>query len=489
MLQRRGASEDSYSEPYFESLGVRVMSSASLQQAIKTLGIYPELRDDPAAAASRLRSSTSVRTVTSQVIDPSSGRNRNIVNAFEVSVEDPDPVTAQKATLWLANAYLLADRARRLEMARLAGDIVTEEAERLRKTMAELDSKLAQFKAANIGRLPGSDQGNAASIERAERDLEGVQATLQQLRQDRIFAADQLAQARAGVTGEGQLAKLEQEYQKKLTMYDANHPDVVSLRRRIDTIRAGGGIVGGDAPDAELAEQRAILAEARERYSDDHPDVRRIMRNIETLEAQINSGARSSSPVARTPVTMQLEARINSIDSQIASLEARSFEFRSRIQEAESRLLTSPEVEREYQTLTRDMDTARLKFNELSQRKLDLDVTMTVVERGGEDFFRMVVEPRVEEEPTSPNRPLIALIGAMLALVTFVVTVVLSEALDHTVRGAADVRAMVQESILAVVPRIENDDDRRSRTRFVSQYAGAMALLSLAVFAIVRVAT
>jgi uncharacterized protein involved in exopolysaccharide biosynthesis len=34
---------------------------------------------------------------------------------------------------------------------------------------------------------------------------------------------------------EGMLAQLQAEYNKKLATYDENHPDMIALRRQIDT--------------------------------------------------------------------------------------------------------------------------------------------------------------------------------------------------------------------------------------------------------------
>ena len=51
-----------------------------------------------------------------------------------------------------------------------------------------------------------------------------------------------------------------------------------------------GGSTTGMTLRQQLANERAVLAEARQRYSEDHPDVKRIARNISALEARIAAG-------------------------------------------------------------------------------------------------------------------------------------------------------------------------------------------------------
>ena len=54
-------------------------------------------------------------------------------------------------------------------------------------------------------------------------------------------------------------------------------------------MRAGGSPTGMSLRQ-QLQQQRSILAETRQRYSEDHPDVKRIERNIQSLEARIAVG-------------------------------------------------------------------------------------------------------------------------------------------------------------------------------------------------------
>ena len=161
-------------------------------------------------------------------------------------------------------------------------------------------------------------------MDRADRDLESVSNQIRTLQRERVFL---VAAVRAGADRVGQadnVRELEAEYARRLTQYDENHPDVVSLRRQIDAARAGGA-VDGQTLQAQLDAQRTVLAASRQRYSEDHPDIKRIQRNIDSLQARIASGeggGGTRSTARRTPISVQLQTQVNAIDTQIAGLQA-----------------------------------------------------------------------------------------------------------------------------------------------------------------------
>jgi uncharacterized protein involved in exopolysaccharide biosynthesis len=220
----------------------------------------------------------------------------------------------------------------------------------------------------------------------------------------------------------------------------------------------------------QLDAQRAVLAEARQRYSADHPDVKRIQRSIETLQARIaagEGGGTSSSPT--TPAAMQLQTQVNAIDTQIAGLQARSAELSGKLGGLEQQIATTPQVEREYQNVTRDLTIARAKYEELLNRQMDAEVTRAAIAGGRADEFRTVQPPMLPNEPAKPQRAVIAVVGMILAIILALTVTVAREALDQTVRGGRDVRDLLAVAPLVAIPSIRNSVALRRRTwRFVT---------------------
>src|SRR6185312_9418525 len=156
-----------------------------------------------------------------------SSREREIISAFTVQYGSRDPNTALKAATWLTSAFLAASRANLQVRAKAAAQFYNTEAEQYRKEIAALEAKLAAFKAKNFGNLPELTDLNLNLMDRTQRDLDDVGQQERSLRQDKIFLEQQLQQARNAGTDEGMLAQLQAEYNKKLSTYDENHPDMI----------------------------------------------------------------------------------------------------------------------------------------------------------------------------------------------------------------------------------------------------------------------
>jgi polysaccharide biosynthesis transport protein len=450
------SNEPLYADQYVASLGAIVLSTTSLRKLLQEHQLYEDQNEDPQAAIARLKEDIDVDIVTMQILDPSTGREREVVSAFTVAFDHRDPQRAFQGAQWLVNSYLQANRLDRQRQAETAAKFYSNEAERVRKEVADLEAKLADFKLKNAGTLPELTEVNMGSMERAERDLRDAEGQLQALRRERVMLASQLQQARTAAPEGASLRALEDEYARKRIQYDPSHPDLIALRRQIDMMKRGGSTTGMTLRQ-QLANERAVMAEARQRYSEDHPDVRRIARNISALEARIAAGETADHSIAAdSPVAIGLQGQLNATDTQIGALQARSTELRSRMAQLEERLAMTPQVEREYQTVTRDLTSARAKYEELVKRRMDSEVSEAAIAGGRADKFRVVQAPGVPNDPAKPKRLALFLIGVVLAGVIALTVTVAIEAMDQSVRGSRDIRDILGVSPLGTVPLISN---------------------------------
>jgi uncharacterized protein involved in exopolysaccharide biosynthesis len=283
-----------------------------------------------------------------------------------------------------------------------------------------------------------------------------------------MFYAAQLEQAKANGTDATVLQQLQAEYARKQAIYDPDHPDLIALRRQIDSLQRGGPAMSDMTLPQQLEAQKAILSETKQRYSADHPDVKRIQRTIDELQARIARGEKADSTLPANPSVMSIKANINGIDTQIAGLESRARELRGKTDQLLKRVQSTPQVERDYKQLTRDLDLAHAKYDELLKSRMDSELTEAAIAGGRSDEIRVVTPPAVPSEPAKPTRPLIAAVGIVLALVLGLAAVVLREAMDQTVRGSRDVRRVLSVAPLAVIPHIQDAASlRRMRVRMV----------------------
>ena len=356
-----------------------------------------------------------------------------------------------------------------LVRAKAAAQFYSAQAEQYRKDISTAESKLAAFKAKNFGNLPELTDLNLNLMDRTQRDLDDVGQQERALRQEKVFLEQQLIQARNAGTDEGMLAQLQAEYSKKLATYDENHPDMIALRRQIDTLKAGGGAVDSLSLPAQLQAQKQILAQARQRYSEDHPDVKRIERQIKTLQTRIANGETNASNVVGSPAVVQLKTQINALDTQVAGLDRRSNELRQKLDDMQKRVEATPQTEREYKALTRDLELAHNKYDEINKSMMDSEVTSAAIASGRSDELSLLQAPSLPAKPGKPKRVAIAAIGLMLAILLSLTAVVIAESVDQTVRGSRDVRRVLDLSPLGVIPEIQDAiTSRRQRWRMAT---------------------
>ncbi|MEJ0038404.1 MAG: GNVR domain-containing protein [Gammaproteobacteria bacterium] len=468
-LPTRGRQEKEYADQYVSSLRDNVLAPDRLAAALKSPDAPKAFKgEDLEDTIDTITSNANVKTVRVPVLDPDSGREREIVSAFTVGFTSHDPETAHDVARWLTTDFLKASRDMLGERARSSAAFYTAEADRYSKQISALESKLADFKAKNFGQLPELADANMNVMDRNERDVDNVELQLSNLRQSRMFYAAQLEQAKSNSTDATILQQLQAEYARKQAIYDPDHPDLINLRRQIDSLQRGGPAMSDMTLPQQLEAQKAILSETRQRYSADHPDVRRVQRQIDDLQARIARGDKSDNTIPPSASVMQARAQINGIDTQIAGLEARGKELRGKMDTTLKRMQSTPQVEREYKQLTRDLDLAHTKYDELLKARMDSELTEAAILGGRSDEIRVVTPSAVPSEPSKPTRPMIAAVGIVLALILGLAAVVLMEAMDQTVRGSRDVKRVLSVAPLAVIPQIQDAASlRRMRFRMV----------------------
>ena len=469
------SSGESYADQYVQNLKGIVLTDSNLRKLVREHNLYPDY-DDESAMLSRAKRDISVNIVTTPILDPRTGREREVVDAFTLSFDHREPVKAQKGAEWLVTAFLAEHRRQRQGRATNAAEFYAQEAERIRTQVAGLEAKLAEFKRANAGQLPELTEVNMSIMDRTESQLEQINTQMSSLRQERVFLAAQLEQTRAAGPDAGSVRQLEDQYSRMRSSYDESHPDMVALRRQIDSLKFGTSAGSGTSLRSQLNTKRATLAEARQRYGAEHPDIRRLQRDIATLETRIKNGERGDVEMSDgTPVGMQLRTQINAIDSQLGSLMARSAELRAKMSGLERNVTAAPQVEREYANATRDLTIAREKYEQLLNRQMDAEVSQAAIVNGRADEFRLIQAPMLPAEPAKPERLAILLMGLVASVVLALTVTVGAEALDPKVRGARDIRELLNVSPLVAIPAIRNSRSRRRNAwRFVTASASGV---------------
>jgi uncharacterized protein involved in exopolysaccharide biosynthesis len=305
----------------------------------------------------------------------------------------------------LTQLFLDEDRRSRTENAQQAASFLKDEAQRLQDQISDLESKIATFKVQNAGNLPDARASTSSLLETSQRELELLDAKLAPLESRHAFLQSQLS---------------------------------------------------GFGAAAQLAKARGELSAARERFSEIHPDVIRLKQQIADLEAEIKQSGGNAiyGAAGADPAYLEMQGEIQRVAGEIGAIRSQRSVLNQKIATYQTRLAQSPEVERAYAALTRDLERATTNYrdimNKVSSAQLAEELERT--QRG--ERLTLIGAASFPTAPAKPNRPAIILLGLTFALGAGLSIAALAEYLDHRIHGPRDLAAVFKAPPLAIIPEI-----------------------------------
>jgi uncharacterized protein involved in exopolysaccharide biosynthesis len=489
-----GSLVNDYVEKRLEAIDRRVMVTDSLVGMIQRYDLYPEERRTKPVMrlVERMREDIRREMIRANVVDPRSGQRRSASIAFKLSFDYGTPETAQRITNELVTLYLNENLRQRRELATETVAFLRAERERVERQIAELESRLAAFKRENNDVLPERLPYNQQMLARAEQERRDLDRQIQSLRERESYIGAELAQLDPYLPGpeargpasspEARLEALRAELAGFTARYGPEHPDVVRARREVEILeRSVGGRGGGRTALEQGRDRMAVrLAELRQRYSDDHPDVRSAERELAAVEDALRvagSRPRTAGAGGRTsnPAYVTLQAQLAGIRSDLAASQEQRVEADRGIDRFQGLLLRTPEVEREYAALQRQLDDAMALRDEIAGKETATRLGQAAETELKAERLSLIEPPSLPDEPTWPNRPVILLVGLVLAIGGGVGTVALRQTLDDAVWTPHDLVEVMGAAPLAIVPRIDTAGDRARR--WATAGAAGVALL------------
>jgi len=129
--------------------------------------------------------------------------------------------------------------------------------------------------------------------------------------------------------------------------------------------------------------------------------------------------------------------------------------------------------------LMRDYETLQKSYESLLSKKEDSKIAANLERRQIGEQFKILDPARLPEKPSSPNRPLINAVGALVGLGIGLGLAILLEYRDTTLKSDGDVAVTLMLPVLAAVPIIvtEADVKQRRRRRLILSLAAATVVL------------
>ena len=450
-------------------LSDEVMARDNVIEAIEKFNLFPDERIDgsPGSVAGLVRQNFEVDLKRKEV-DPTS-RELGKVIGFTTTFYYKRPRTARDVAQFFQDKFIAAKDARRAEEAKATIEQFKIEAAGYRERLSAEEERLAQFKEENPGAMPDQVKWNMQQVESKRNRLAGIETSIRAL-EARIADLNRQLANTPPYAGSGdidnQVAVLQAEFIRLIGIYTPDHPEVRRVRRQLETLLgAGSNFVVRQMLEVELRRELENLGTMT--LGAEHPDRRAAVRRVEALRKEIDALPPDSPQTEEpnNPVYIGIALDLRAARRELGAQQTRAQSLDAEIRELEERVARAARVEQELQRILRGIDLLRDKLRSAEE---SLEMALTLVDRDPWETWTPT-KPRMAFVPAFPNRPLYVILGAFIGLTLGIGAGLIKEALDSTIRGARDVRSVMQMPPIAAIPVIKTaSDQRRDRLRLAA---------------------
>jgi len=194
----------------------------------------------------------------------------------------------------------------------------------------------------------------------------------------------------------------------------------------------------------QLVDNTVTLQELRRRYGEAHPDVIEAAARAERLQKELaRLGAETVSAPAQAPQRVERVTQ-----DEIEMLRTQERLLRKNLDEALSTSAAQQQEAVRYEILEREVDLNRRLYNDMLSRLNELTISAGL-DSGSAEIFELARLPQV---PVSPNHPRSILLGLLAGLLLGVASAAVRDHFDQSVRGPAQVNALLKVPVLGMIP-------------------------------------
>lgn len=342
-------------------------------------------------------------------------------DVISIAYKDPDPIISSKVVNTLMDVYI-EEHIRSNKSATVSADsFITNTIPKIEDKLQGLESRLQGFYEKNqVVDLREEKKILVAEIGTLNRQISTVGAELQGKKAQTASLQNQLGLNLKQAISANQLG---------------NTPQVQSILEQLE------------ATETELSQER-------QRFNDNHPAVASLKEKKQALNSQLRNlirqyvGTNVSEGLLQSGGNKdnQLEKFINlkidelSLQTELSSLYQYQQVYLNRAKQI-------PRLEKQEQSLLREVDSARSTYNTLLENKSELDVLINQQTGNAE----VIESGRVPEEGSTGRIPLLIL-GVLMGLFLSNLTAILLEMQDRTIKTIPEIKQRFAYQVLGIVP-------------------------------------
>ncbi|MBI1799872.1 MAG: AAA family ATPase [Candidatus Eisenbacteria bacterium] len=350
---------------------------------------------------------------------------------LQITVEDPRPDRAKRFAEGVASQFVVSSKAAQLEAVRATQEFSIEQQQIYKHKLDESESRLDAARRGSLSRAMTGSGLTAGSLPHARALLDQCEAEIEDGRQ-------RVESLRAQWTGKARENDPAALASPEVTRLSAQ---IISLERELASAMLTD--VGGDGGTSV----RMLLVR-------------------KTAELESDLGANAARSLPSLPVEVR-DALVRTLIAQVnlRAAEARGAYLRGEIAGFEHQVVSSPNQDLELQHLSQEVENNRALYNSFLQQSASAQIAEAFENAKVSGRF-IVIEPANRPlAPGKPNRVMLILLSFVMGGIIGVGTVLVVEQHDQSMKNAEEVENLLGLPVLGAVPRVEELDRSRRRSR------------------------
>jgi len=360
-------------------------------------------------------------------------------NLYLISYEGDSPEVVKNVTITICDLFIEENLGETRGAAHGAFAFIESQLKVYKHKLEESETALRIFKEKNLGQLPGEENDNLNKLANYQNLLSVAESDLKEAQLQKSLLTKQLSgespliltfSSSSNNSLESQLAQLNERLSSLLTKYTEKYPNAVSLKEQI-----------------ELLKQR--IAE-----SDKNKDK---SKHDETTEKSTTEGL--------NPIYQKLREDLGQINIKIDLLNSRIVEYKEKIELYSNKVQSIPTQEQELIQLNRGYDVNSSIYKTLLNKLEEARISRELEVNEKSANFQIIDTAQLPLVPSKPNRPKMILMGGLLGLIAACAAVYGLQYLDNSIIDRYDARDYFQYPILASIPLVTSDENRKKERR------------------------
>lgn len=336
------------------------------------------------------------------------------VAGFRISYRDRDPQSARNVTAELATKYVNLQVQNSVEVAESTNELFERQLGEKKTNLDNLEKQRLDIMMQNMSTLPESEQGLVAQLEGLRQRDDTITKDKQSLYAEKGRLSD-------GIASNNKQMRLIEDFGEKETQ------DTARQASQIEDTPAYGQLI------QKRADLKGQLDNLLKVYKPKHPavvaknsEIDRLNDELEGLRKNTDKRVAVATQSSSRKAEMQkknielenqrLQAQIGQIESQLLAKDSERQQNAMQIAGLESRINAIPQVKVALESVTAQLQSAKMAYDEMMKKKTDAGVTLDVEQGQQGETIRVQDPANVPSSPVAPKRFMLTIMGSAAGL-------------------------------------------------------------------------